>query len=416
MQSNGKGRNPMNKLAAVFTAACALVLVGEAEAKTFRIKPGPAAEPALEAALLQAAPGDRIHLDRGLFTFTKGIEIAQAGVRFEGAGADKTVLSFLEQTDGQPALRLSGGSQTVRNLVIENAMNGAVYAEGGSSFVFSSVAVRYTQPPRLVTADGFDLVRVRDVLFDGVIVTGASDAGVHLSQSGNVVLRNSILDENGAGLVIADTIQVDAYDNSFSGNGVGAAVVDFAQVAGEAASVRVFRNQILRNDRKARPASLIGIGAPPAVGLVVMAAHDVHLFQNSIGEHGGSNLLILSTSGSPVDPNYIPVTHNLMVRDNVFGRSGFAPQGQLMTLRDRGFTIPDILWDGVESYGEGEAKRILPVRISIMNNRKENNDVLAFISLGVGSAGGSLEDAKPSSTLPPVSTLSEPAPVVLPRL
>lgn len=403
----------MNKLAAALS--CSLALLSVAEAKTFRIKPDPAAELAVQTALAQARAGDRIRFDRGSFAFTKGLELSQAGVRLDGAGADKTVLTFLQQTDGQPAIRLAGDAHRVQGFAIEDAMNGAIYAADGDGFSFTNLAIRYTQPPRVVTADGLELVRARDVLIDGLVVTGAADAGLQISQSGNVVIRNAIADENGVGLGLADTIQVDAYDNSFSGNGVGVAIVDFAQVAGEAASIRLFRNQILRNTRRVRPASLIGVGAPPSIGVLIMAAHDTHLFQNSIGEHGGANLLILSTSGSPVDPNYIPVSHNLVVRDNVFGRSGFAPQGQLQTLLNRGFSIPDILWDGVESYGQGEAKRTLPVRISIMNNLKENNEPLRFLSLGISDVGGSLADARPSETLPPVSVLSEPAPVVLPR-
>jgi len=409
-------RSAMRMLAAVLSCSLSLAFAATADAKTFRIKAGPGAATAAEAAALQARDGDRIRFDKGVFPFTKGLELTQPGVRLEGAGADKTVLSFLEQSDGQPAIRLGGGAQRLRGLAIEDAMNGAVYAADANGLAFQNLAVRYTMPARVVTADGLDLARVRDVLIENVVITGAVDAGIHLSQANNVVIRNTVADENGVGLVLADTSQADVYDNSFSGNGLGLAVIDFAQVAGETASIRAFRNQILRNDRKTRPSSLLGIGAPSAVGAVVMAAHDVHLFQNKIGEHGGANLLILSTSGSPVDPNYIPVTHNLMIRDNVFGRSGFAPQGQLMTLRDRGFVIPDILWDGVESYGEAEARRTLPVRISIVNNLKENNEALRFVSLGIGNAGGALETAKPNETLPPPSVLSEPAPVALPRL
>jgi len=396
------------------TAGLSLVMAA-AEAKTFRIKPGETAQPALEVALLQAAPGDRIRFSKGAYDFTHGFQLAQAAVRLEGAGADATVLRFRGQSDGLPAFQLTAGVR-MRGFAIEDAMNGAVLADGGDGYAFQNLAVRYTEPSRIVTADGFDLQRTSNVLIETVAVTGAPDAGVALSQSVNAILRNLVLEENGVGLVLLDTSRVDLHDSALSGNALGLAIADLAQVPGESAALRIFRNQILRNDRRARPASLLGLGAPPAVGVLIVAAHDLHLFENTIGDHGGSNLVILSTSGSPVDPAFVPVPYNLMVRDNVFGRSGYAPQGQLETLRGRGVSIPDVLWDGVESYTAGGAVRSLPVRISLVDNLKNDGSNLSFLSLGVGRVGGAIEDAKPSNSLPQGGAIAEPAPVVLPRL
>lgn len=403
------------------SALCALSAAlcfaeGAAEAKTFRIKPGEAAQPTLEVALVQAAPGDRIRLAKGSYAFTHGFQIGQAGVRLEGAGADATVLSFRGQSDGLPAFQLTAGVR-MRGFAIEDAMNGAVLADGGDGYAFQNLGVHYTEPSRIVTADGFDLRRTSNVLIDTVAVTGAPDAGVALSQSANVVLRNLVVEENGVGVAMLDTSRVDLYDSALNGNALGLAIADLAQVAGESASMRIFRNQILRNDKRTRPASLLGLGAPPAVGVLIVAAHDVHLFENTIGDHGGSNLVILSTSGSPVDPAFVPVPYNLSVRDNVFGRSGYAPQGQLETLRGRGVTIPDVLWDGVESYSEGGVVRSLPVRIGLTNNLKNDGSSLSFLSLGVGRVGAAIEDAKPSASLPQGgAAIAEPAPVALPRL
>jgi parallel beta-helix repeat protein len=399
-------------------AAAAMVLAllcGAAEAKTFRIKPGEAAEASFEAALLQAQEGDRIRFGKGRFEFTRGFQTRGPGVRIEGSGPDATVLAFRSQKDGLPALQLPSAAR-LRGFTIEDAMNGAVLAEGGDGYAFQNLAVRYTEPSRIVTADGFDFIGARNVLMDTVAVTGAPDAGVAFSQSSNIVLRNLVLEENGVGAALLDTNRVDFYDSALSGNALGLAVADFAQVQGESASMRIFRNQIVRNDKRARPSSLLGLGAPPAVGVLIVAAHDLHLFENTIGDHGGANLVMLSTSGSPVDPAFVPVPFNLMIRDNVLGRSGYAPQGQLETLRGRGVAIPDVLWDGVESFGEGAAKRTLPVRISLLNNLKNDGSSLTFLSLGVGRVGGSIEQAKPSTTPPAAGAIVEPAPVVLPRL
>lgn len=397
------------------TLALSLALSGVSLAKTYRVKAGEGAQAKFVSALELAKRGDRIRLGKGRFELNQGLTLGE-GVRLEGAGADATVLSFFGQQDGQPGLRL-GGENRLGRFTIENAFNGAVYAEDRTGLAFRSMAVRYTEPSRLVTADGFALVRARDVLFDTVNVTDAPDAGIYLSQTANVVVRFTAADENGVGLVLADSTGVDVYESSFSNNGLGLAIVDLAQTEGEAASIRVFRNQIVRNDQRVRASSLLGTGVPPAVGVLALAAHDVHLFENTIADHGGASVVILSTGAPSVDPSHIPVTHNLVVRNNVLGRAGYAPQGTLMTLRDRGFVIPDILWDGVESYGEGDGKRTLPVRILITNNLKQNNEPFVFTNLGIGHAGRSLEEAKPSDRLPEQgASVPEPAPVTLPNL
>ncbi|UPT61682.1 MAG: hypothetical protein M0D54_14910 [Hyphomonadaceae bacterium JAD_PAG50586_4] len=51
-------------------AAAALVMVGVADARTWRIRPGPEAEQQLQTALIEAEPGDTVQLGRGRFELT----------------------------------------------------------------------------------------------------------------------------------------------------------------------------------------------------------------------------------------------------------------------------------------------------------------------------------------------------------
>lgn len=405
----------MRVFALAAAAALGLAWTASAEARTYKIKPGPEAGALIAGAFQQARDGDRIKLARGRYEVAMGLATAAAGVSIEGAGESATVLTFRGQTDGQPALRLSGPRTRVRGLSIEDAMNGAIYAEAVDGLTLADLVISYTEPSPVVTADGVAVVRGRNILLDTVTVVGAADAGVALSQSASAVIRMSRIDGNGVGLLLEETSRVDAYDNTINENGVGVAAVDLPQVSGEASAIRVFRNQILRNNRRVRTSALLGTGVPPAVGVLALSAHDMHVFQNAIGDHGGANVVILSAGGVSVDAGHVPVSYNIVLRDNVFGRSGFDPQGTFMTLRDRGFTIPDVLWDGVESYGEAGAQRTLPVRIPIVNNVKQGGGQLTVTNLGIGVAGGSLDQAQPSQTLPPGGDVPEPAPVALPQ-
>jgi parallel beta-helix repeat protein len=397
------------------TLVMALALsAGVSEAKTYKIKAGIKAIPALTVAFEQAKPKDRIRIGRGVYDLPQGLTLAASNVRVSGAGVAQTVLRFVNQTDGQPGIRLAGSQVRLRGFVVEDAVNGAILAEDGDGYAFTNIEARFTAPSLLVTADGVALTRARNILLDGVNVVGAVDAGIMLSQCENAVIRASKAQGNGVGLVLENTRQVDVYDNAFTNNGVGFAAIQMPQLPGDTGVVRVFRNQIESNDLRTRASSLLGTGVPPSVGLLVLAAHDMHIYQNSIGEHGGANMVLLSSGGAALEPDQIPVTHNVVARENVFGRSGYAAQGTFATLQQRGFTIGDIMWDGVESYGKGAALRTLPVRIEFTNNAKLGGGAITFTNLGIKNAGGSLEGAKPSQTLPPGGATPEPAPVILP--
>lgn len=388
---------------------------GIAQAKTFKIKAGTEAAAAITLAFEQASPGDKIRIGRGVIDLPEGLSLAASNVRVMGAGTAQTILRFVNQTDGQPGIRLAGSQVQLRGFVIEDAINGGVLAEDGNGYSFNNLEVRFTAPSLLVTADGFALSRARDILFDGVNVLGAVDAGIMLSQCENAVIRASKAEQNGVGLVLENTRRVDVYDSAFSNNGVGVAAIQMPQLSGDTGVVRLFRNQIENNDLRTRASSLLGTGVPPSVGMLILATHDVHIYQNSISQHGGANMVLLSSGASALEADQIPVTHNIVVRENVFGRSGFAPQGTFATLQQRGFGIGDILWDGVESYGKGADLRTLPVRIEFSNNTKQGGGVISFTNLGIKNAGGSLEGAKPSQTLPPGGATPEPAPVILPQ-
>ena len=63
------------RLAAVFLGAVSVVLATAAEARTWRIRPGPDAEQQLQTALIQARRGDTVRLGRGRFELTAGLSL-----------------------------------------------------------------------------------------------------------------------------------------------------------------------------------------------------------------------------------------------------------------------------------------------------------------------------------------------------
>ena len=59
---------------------------------------------------------------------------------------------------------------------------------------------------------------IKDVLIDGCVAIGASDAGIYVGQSQNIIVKNSIAQYNVAGIEIENSFYADVFDNLTSHN------------------------------------------------------------------------------------------------------------------------------------------------------------------------------------------------------
>ena len=73
-----------------FVALTLAALIGQsAAAKTFTVSPGAAAQERLQAALIDAKPGDVVRLASGRFELSDGLSLDVADVVVQGAGPGK---------------------------------------------------------------------------------------------------------------------------------------------------------------------------------------------------------------------------------------------------------------------------------------------------------------------------------------
>ncbi len=98
-------------------------------------------------------------------------------------------------------------------------------------------------------------------------------------------------------------------------------------------SVRVFENTIVANNTpNFAPAGNIVASVPTGTGVLIMANRDVHVFDNEIGDNGTANVIVTAYRAEFQDANYNPLPRNIMIRDNRFGPTGFAPAGEIAAL------------------------------------------------------------------------------------
>ncbi|MBX3511943.1 MAG: hypothetical protein KF700_12135, partial [Hyphomonadaceae bacterium] len=87
------------RLALAALAAFAITAV-DADARTWRVRPGPEAQRELQTALIEAQPGDTVRLERGRYELTQGLSLSVDNVTIRGAGQNRTILSFAGQRRG----------------------------------------------------------------------------------------------------------------------------------------------------------------------------------------------------------------------------------------------------------------------------------------------------------------------------
>jgi parallel beta-helix repeat protein len=392
--------------------AAAGLLAGGAEARVLTVTPGGDAQEKVQTALLDARPGDTVQIGAGRYELTDGLSLDVAGVTVKGAGPEATVLSFKGQKGSGEGLLISSSKVTVRDLGVEDARGDGIKAKGVDQISFVNVRVEWTGGPKASNgAYGVYPVSSTNVLIERVTVKGASDAGIYVGQSKNIVIRNSTAQFNVAGIEIENSMNADVHDNLSTHNAGGILVFDLPglpQMGGH--STRVFANKVLANDTpNFAPKGNIVAQVPTGTGVMIMANRDVHVFGNEIDGNATAAVMLVAYTNDYEDLSYNPLPRDISVHDNKIGRNGFDPQfaGGAILAKAMGGTLPPVIWDGVSNFTRKGASAPEVVRVRLIDGPVAN---LHF------AAPGAVMTAKPQ-VMPKIDdgAIAEPAAVVLPK-
>lgn len=388
-------------------AAAMMITLGAAEARTWRIAPGPEAQSELQNALSHAEPRDTVRLERGRYELTRGLTLAIRAVELRGEGQDRTILSFTGQQDRAAGLTVTGPGVVLRDFAVEDAHGDAIVARGCAGVTMQAVRAEWTRGPRSETGGyGLHAVNCSNVLIENAIARGASVAGIGVSGSRNIVARRNVVERNTAGIAIENSSQADVFENTAQHNAGGLVVINLPdQPQSDGQAVRMFGNRLTDNNALNAAAQGAFGFVPSGVGVLVMAGRDVHVFDNDIGGHGAANVLITAYRDTFHDATYSPLPRNVMVRDNRFGAAGMSPAGEWAAL---GVTPSDVLWDGANTYFAANGPRSDIVRIVMRDNHAAAGGIGTFLSLGLNVAGAPLSEAAPDRSYPPLLDIEEP--------
>jgi parallel beta-helix repeat protein len=400
----------MNAL--LITVAAAALLAGQAEAKVLTVTAGGDAQEKLQTALLDANPGDTVAIAAGRYELTDGLSLDVANVTVKGAGPDATILSFKGQKSSGEGFLITSNKVTVRDLGVEDSKGDGIKSKGVDQISFVNLKVVWTGGPNSGNgAYGVYPVSSTNVLIDKVTVSGASDAGIYVGQSKNIVVRNSTAQFNVAGIEIENSMNADVHDNLATHNAGGILVFDLPnlpQMGGH--STRVFHNKVVQNDTKnfAKKGAIVG-DVPTGTGVMVMANRDIHVFDNDIDQNQTAAVMVVSYTQNYDDLTYNPLPRDIVVRDNRIGRNGWAPQfpGGDVIAKALGGSLPPVVWDGVTNFTPKGMTSPVAAHMRFTDGPVANMHFSA-----PGNIFSAKPEVKPTQDDGPVA---EPKPVVLPK-
>ena len=371
----------------------------------------------LQTKLINARPGDVIMIPAGTHEIDRGLSLNVSGVTIRGEGMERSILSFRNQVQGAEGLLVSASDFTIEDLAIEDTRGDALKINEGRNIVIRRVRTEWTNGPDEDNgAYGIYPVQTENVLLEECVAIGASDAGIYVGQSRNVVVRNNRAEYNVAGIEIENTVHADVYGNTATGNTGGVLVFNMPDLPQVGHSTRVFANTISANNTANFGAAGTPVASVPAgTGVIINSNDRVEIFDNDIADNDTANVIVSSYYATgyqgqyDVAEAYDPYPETIYIHGNRFSGGGGSPDGlDLQALRlamfGVGGSFPDVVWDGYVNPARLDDKGNLEPEFAIC---VDNGDAEVLnVDLGNGSENVVVGDSQHRCTHQPLPAVT----------
>ncbi len=317
-------------------------------------------EKELQTQFILAEPGDTITIPEGIHSIKGTLSIeGKQDLVIKGFGMDRSILSFADQDEGAQGISITNSKNIIlEDFAVQDSKGDAIKAQYVDRIVFRGVTAEWTGGPDLNNgAYGLYPVQCTNVLVEFSVAIGASDAGIYVGQSKDIVVRNSKAYHNVAGIEIENSVNAEVYENHAYENTGGILVFDLpdlVQKKGE--NIHVHHNLVEHNNLAnfAPPGNIVG-KVLPGTGIMVLATSDVHIYENTIRNNKSIGTGIVSyfiTEEVINDSLYNPYTSDIHIYNNHYVRKAGLPNldyemGKLLAIK-YGRNTPDIIYDGMQ--------------------------------------------------------------------
>jgi parallel beta-helix repeat protein len=341
----------------------------------------------LQTKLIMAKEGDVIEIEEGRFQLSASLSLDdKKNITIRGKGMDRTILSFKGQTEGAEGIKVTNAQNiTIEGLTVQDSKGDGIKTQNVNGITFKEVKTEWTGKPNKKNG-GYGLypVQCANVVIDKCVAIGASDAGIYVGQSKDIVVKNSKAYHNVAGIEIENSINAEVFENEAYHNTGGLLVFDLPDlIQKKGGNVRVFRNKIHDNNLpNFAPKGNIVAKVPDGTGILILATNNVEVFENEIINNNsvGTGIISYFMTENPIkDEAYYPYPTGIYIHDNFYQRANVRPTGkgrfgQMFRFKLKfGKEVPHILYDGiVDPKTKNENGEIaLESKICIKNNQNQ---------------------------------------------
>lgn len=384
--------------------------------KTFEIADtnNPAADQAVAlTAFFVALPGDTIEFLEGTFDLDTTLVMGHSeNITIKGQGMDKTILNFetsnssegisMSHMDGiviedltildTPgfSIKVSDSDHVVmRNVrAMWSDFNGNMDPDTPSTLDVECVGTDATSTGTFTDANGqpqtynVDVsnggyaiypVLSNNVLLDNVVAYGASDAGIYVGQSNNVIVKNSHALFNVAGFEIENTDNADVFDNLADCNTGGFLIFDLPGLNQYGDKTRMFNNvSEYNNTANFAPPNGVVAAVPRGTGMLSLGYDEQEIYNNTIRGNSTAGFIFVSLEliEEGLDDfrmDLYPEAVNL--HDNAFINNGQQPQPPSQDALICDETIQDLTGECVPTGVNQKHASLLPALVQIKNAR-----------------------------------------------
>ncbi|NQZ76861.1 MAG: right-handed parallel beta-helix repeat-containing protein [Ekhidna sp.] len=325
----------------------------------------------LQTLIIQAQDGDTISIPEGEFIFKNPLIIdGLKDLVLEGAGMDKTLLSFELQDRGAEGIRAANCTNLLfRDFTIQDSPGDNIKVTDTYGIRFTNVRSQWTGEPKEENgAYAFYPVLCKNVVIEDCIAIGSSDAGIYVGQSDSVIIRNNEVFHNVAGIESENSRWVEIYENHAHDNTGGILIFDMPGLTQSGHTTRVFDNKVISNNlRNFAPEGNVVSVVPPGTGIMMMATRKIEVFNNRISHNRTLGLALasytlvealgaeegsqLDSANSRINNAYDPHPNYVYVHDNEVENKHWFPtfdsEFGLLFMRYFAFNLPDFAIDGI---------------------------------------------------------------------
>lgn len=336
-------------------------------------------EKSLQTQFITVNDGDTIQLPEGNYMFTKSLLMdGKKNITILGAGKDKTILSFKNQTEGAQGMYITHGVNIiVQDFTIQDAKGDIIKVSEVRNLTLRNIRAKWTgEPSNANGAYALYPVLCKNVLMEGCEAIGSSDAGIYVGQSDSVIIRNNLAYWNVAGIESENSKYVEIYGNEAYDNTGGILIFDLPGLSTYGHTTKVYKNNVHDNNHEnfATPGNVVA-SIPPGTGMLILATHTLELTDNDISNNTSVGVGLVSydlvaalNEGAEQAENavggvqtvnnrwkedtlYYSYPYDINIHHNRFSNDNWFPSlgndiGKLLFFKSF-MSPPDILFDGI---------------------------------------------------------------------